>query len=60
MPAPARLIEGGVPTEGLIEASSDGLVLIAAATRGARRLWRPGAKLAKAGVILDDRAVSDA
>jgi DNA polymerase V len=41
-------------TEGLIEASSDGLVLIAAAHRGARRLWRPGAKLAKAGVILDD------
>jgi DNA polymerase V len=57
--AHSNLFNGDPPfsasvTEGLIEASSDGLVLIAAATRGARRLWRQGAKLAKAGVILDD------
>lgn len=57
--AHSNLFNGDAPfsastTEGLIEASSDSLVLIAAASRAARRLWRPGAKLAKAGVILDD------
>jgi DNA polymerase V len=47
-------------TEDLIEATSDGLALIAAASRGARRLWPPrGAKLAKAGVILDDLVRAD-
>ena len=29
-------------------------MLLGAATQGAWRIWRPGAKLAKAGVILDD------
>ncbi|MGA0534353.1 MULTISPECIES: Y-family DNA polymerase [Hansschlegelia] len=57
--AHSNLFNGDAPfsasmTEGMIEASSDSLVLIAAASRGAQRLWRPGAKLAKAGVILDD------
>ena len=46
-------------TEDLIEATNDGLALIAAASRGARRLWRDGAKLAKAGVILDDLMQED-
>lgn len=48
---PARSVSGRAA---LVEPTSDTLALVRGATAAARRLWRPGFRYAKAGVLLDD------
>lgn len=48
---PARSVSG---VANLIEATSDTLQLVRAATSATRRLWQPGYRYAKAGIIMED------
>lgn len=57
--SPQEPYYANVSGEKLIQATRDTRDIIAAAVRGLERIWRPGLRYAKAGIMLNDFSTSD-